>query len=137
VRVHRHIAWNLANNYLRDHPELLRHLDAKGQLIVLVKGGSYLLWLQDFSTFRGYLLDHLAWMLSDSTGIAPNLARGMTQVTYGMYRGPTVDKVEDFPEDNAFRELWASQPRRPLPFRFGYLDKDGSAHLVVTQPTHH
>src|SRR5262249_12928844 len=44
VRVHRHIAWNLDNAHLKSQPALLRHLEAKGKVAVLVKGAHYLLW---------------------------------------------------------------------------------------------
>lgn len=89
IRVHRHIAWNLSNDYMSKHPQLIHHLEKKGQVTVLVKGASYLLWRGDFSRIREYLLDHLAWMLSDSTGIPPKYARpaGMIQETYGYYTG--------------------------------------------------
>jgi len=133
VRVHRHIGWNLDDAHLKEHPELLRHLEAKGKVTVLVKGASYLLWLADFSKFRGYLLDHLAWMLSDSTGIPPNLAHGMTQEPYGVFHGPIIDKVEGKPADTAMRDLW-KHPKAGMPFRFGYLDKDGDAHVMITKP---
>ena len=33
-----------------------------------------------------------------------------------------------------FMELWKKNRRRPLAFRFGYVDKDGAGHLVVTRP---
>ena len=33
-----------------------------------------------------------------------------------------------------FRALWRSQPYRKLPFRFGYVDTDKQAHLVITRP---
>jgi hypothetical protein len=36
--------------------------------------------------------------------------------------------------DETMIDLWKSQKRRPLPFRFGYVDKDKQAHLVVTRP---
>jgi hypothetical protein len=134
LRIHRHIAWNLGNDYLKDHPQLIAHLAAKGKVAVLVKGASYLLWLADFSTIRGYLLDHLAWMLSDSTGIPPNRAPGMVQDTYGAFHGPIIDKVEDRPEDTAMRELWRHNRQRAMPFRFGYLDKEGDAHVMITHP---
>src|SRR5262249_24373182 len=71
VRVHRHLGWNLANDYLADHPELLKYLEAKGKVTMMTKGASYLLWYKDFSTIRDYMLAHLAWMVSDSTGIPP------------------------------------------------------------------
>src|SRR5262249_8090018 len=44
IRVHRHIGWNLGDAYLKDHGELLAHLDAKGKVTLLTKGASYLLW---------------------------------------------------------------------------------------------
>jgi hypothetical protein len=135
IRVHRHIGWNLGDPYLRKHPELLRHLEAKGTVTMLTKGASYLLWRGDFSLIRNYMLDHLAWMLSDSTGIPPQFARraGMVQVTYGHYDGAFLEGT-DVRHDDAFIELWKSQKIRRLPFRFGYVDKDKQAHLVVTRP---
>ena len=33
-----------------------------------------------------------------------------------------------------FVKLWASQPRRKLPFRYGYPDIDKHVHLMITQP---
>ena len=136
IRVHRHIGWNLGDDYLKLHPQLVAHLEKKGQVTVLVKGASYLLWRGDFSRMRDYLLDHLAWMLSDSTGIPPAYARkaGMVQETYGGYDGGFIESVRDTPADDAFKELWQGQRRRALPFRFGYVDMNKQAHLVVTRP---
>ena len=136
IRVHRHIAWNLGDSYLQTHPQLIRHLEKKGQVTVLVKGASYLLWRGDFGRIRDYLLDHLAWMLSDSTGIPPSYAHsaGMVQETYGYYDGAFLEGAQDSKADEAFVDLWKSQRRRSLPFRFGYVDKDKQAHLLVTKP---
>ncbi|HEY4242334.1 MAG TPA: hypothetical protein VGM88_21095 [Kofleriaceae bacterium] len=136
IRIHRHIGWNLGDKYLATHPELIKHLSAKGKVTVLTKGASYLLWRSDFSLIRGYLLDHLAWMLSDSTGIPPRFARGagMIQETYGYYHGAFLESAQDSPHDGDFIALWKSQRARRLPFRFGYVDKDKQAHLVVTRP---
>jgi hypothetical protein len=136
VRVHRHIGWNLGDDYMQKHPQLLRYLAKKGSVTVLVKGASYLLWRGDFSVIRGYLLDHLSWMLSDSTGVPPTFAKpaGMVQTTYGNYDGAFLEGAQDNRHDDAFVELWKTQPHRGLPFRFGYVDKDKQAHLVVTRP---
>jgi hypothetical protein len=75
-------------------------------------------------------------MLSDSTGIPPSYARtaGMVQETYGFYNGAFLEGAQDSKADEAFVELWHGQKARPLPFRFGYVDKDKQAHLVVTRP---
>lgn len=136
VRTHRHIGWNLGDTYLQKNPQLLKHLEKKGQVTLLTKGASYLLWRGDFSLIRNYMLDHLAWMLSDSTGIPPAYARQskMVQETYGYYNGAFLEGAQDGRHDQAFIELWKSQKRRRLPFRFGYVDKDKQAHLVVTRP---
>lgn len=136
VRVHRHIGWNLGDPYLAKNPQVIRHLEAKGPVTVLVKGASYLLYRGDFKVIRGYILDHLAWMLSDSTGVPPTFAKpaGMIQETYGRYAGAFLEGAQANKHDDAFIELWASQKPRRLPFRFGYVDKDKQAHLVVTRP---
>jgi hypothetical protein len=136
VKVHRHIGWNLGDPYLAKHPELVRHLEHKGRVTLLTKGASYLLYRGDFSVIRGYMLDHLSWMLSDSTGIPPTFARpaGMVQETYGHYHGAFLESAQDNRHDESFVALWQSQKVRRLPFRFGYVDKDKQAHLVVTRP---
>ncbi|HEX4422213.1 MAG TPA: hypothetical protein VH165_30080 [Kofleriaceae bacterium] len=136
IRIHRHIGWNLGDPYLGKHPEVIRHLEQKGPVTVLVKGASYLLYRDDFSVMRGYLLGHLKWMLSDSTGIPPTFARpaGMVQETYGHFEGAFLESAQDNRHDDAFVALWKSQKTRRLPFRFGYVDKDKQAHLVVTRP---
>jgi hypothetical protein len=136
LRVHRHIGWNLGDDYLKKNPQLLRHLEKKGKVVLLTKGASYLLWRGDFSLIRTYMLNHLTWMLSDSTGIPPLYARraGMIQETYGSFNGAFLEGAQGGPVEEQFLELWRKNPRRALPFRFGYVDKDGSGHLVVTRP---
>jgi hypothetical protein len=136
VRIHRHIGWNLSDGYLKTHPQLIRHLEKKGQVTMLVKGASYLLWSPGFSRIRGYILDHLAWMLSDSTGVPPAYAKpaGMVQETYGTYTGAFLDSWQATKHDEDFVELWKTQKKRRLPFRFGYVDMQKLPHLVVTRP---
>ncbi|HEY5924325.1 MAG TPA: hypothetical protein VIV11_21760 [Kofleriaceae bacterium] len=136
VRVHRHIGWNLSDGYLKTHPQLLRHLEKKGQVTMLVKGASYLLWSPGFTRIRGYILDHLKWMLSDSTGVPPAFAKpaGMVQETYGVFSGAFLESWQATKHDEDFVELWKTQKKRKLPFRFGYVDMNKQAHLVVTRP---
>ena len=103
---------------------------------MLVKGASYLLWHPGFSLIRGYILDHLKWMLSDSTGVPPKFAKsaGMVQETYGTYTGAFLEGYQATKHDEDFIALWAGQKKRKLPFRFGYVDMKKQAHLVVTRP---
>jgi hypothetical protein len=136
LRVHRHIAWNLGDAYLETNPQLLRHLEKKGAVTILVKGASYLLWGPGFSQIRSYILDHLKWMLSDSTGVPPTFANkaGMVQETYGNFSGAFLPSWQATKHDADFVELWKSQKKRKLPFRFGYVDAQKQAHVVVTRP---
>lgn len=132
VRVHRHLAQNLANESLQYETPVLRHLEAKGDVAAMVKAASYLLWRDQFSLIRGYLLGHAAFMISDSTGVPPVYAAGAgyVQETYGTF---TRSLLAASPIHNAdFKRLWASQPKRRLPFRFGYLSVK-EPHLLVTR----
>jgi hypothetical protein len=135
IRVHRHIAWNLDNAHLKSQPALLKHLEAKGKVAVLVKGAHYLLWTGDFEAMRKYILDHLAWMVSDSTGVPPTYAEpaGMVQEAYGHFSQPLLDNVVGRREDFAMRKLWTT-PKGPVGFRFGYLDHTGQSHVLITRP---
>ena len=131
---HRHIAANLADKPFKGGP-LEKHLLAKGKISALTKAASFLIWEGGFSGIREYLLANMAWMVSDATGIPSRYARkaGFKQTTYGSFKGPYL------PEANAtiaeeMVKLWASQPRRKLGFRYGYVDADLAVHLMITQP---
>jgi hypothetical protein len=131
VRVHRHIAFNLNNQNFPGSP-LHKHLERKGEIAAMTKAASYLLWNQSFSGIRDYLLQHMVFMISDSTGIPPLYARkaGFQQITFGTYTGPFLATREI--HDQAFVKLWAEQPQQPLRFRYGYPDAAGNYHLLIT-----
>jgi hypothetical protein len=129
--VHRHIAADLSDGALAGSP-VLAYLDARGQVAAMTKAASYLLWAGSFSTIRTWLLDHMAWMISDSTGVPPRFARaaGFTQTTYGRFTGSYL--AAGAGENAAFKKLWSGQPRRALGFRYGYPDAAGHYHLMIT-----
>ena len=131
--VHRHIAANLANKAFKDSP-LHKHLIAKGKFAAMTKAASYLMWLDGFSEIRDLLLGNMAWMASDSTGVPPRFARkaGFVQITYGSFTGPFLEEA-DRSTGEAMTKLWASQPHRKLPFRYGYPDANANLHLMITQ----
>ena len=76
-------------------------------------------------------------MVSDSTGIPPPFAAraGLEQLPYGTFRGAfrPSDLAPPRPWSPAFVALWKAHPHVPLPFRFGYPDVGGRAHLLVTR----
>ncbi|HXX67925.1 MAG TPA: hypothetical protein VEK07_12115 [Polyangiaceae bacterium] len=134
-RVLRHIAFNLDDDHLRADPRLLVHLSSKGKVSAMTKAASHLLWNDHFALIRGWLVDHTDWMVSDSTGIPPRFAQaaGFSQETYGKFDGPAPFGLFDSRDANDFKHLFATEPERELAFRYGYPDKDGHAHLIVTK----
>jgi hypothetical protein len=139
ARVHRHIAWDLSDAAIAK-TGIIAWLEGKGTIAAMTKAASYLLWRDDFSRVRKYLLGHMTLMISDSTGIPPHWARpaGFAQETYGTFEVSFLEASESINAE--FKELWASQPARKLPFRYGYIDglKDGDKpagryHLLVTR----
>jgi hypothetical protein len=133
VRVYRHFAANLHNDHFAANHPLALHLASKGPVTALIKAASYLLWFDSFSHIRSYLLDHAEWMLSDSTGVQPSLARaaGFEQETWGLFHGPFLAQYSHVKDE--FLALWEASPKRMLPFYFGYPDIDGHGHMMVTR----
>lgn len=100
----------------------------------MTKAASHLLWSSHFSLIRGWLLEHTDWMVSDSTGIPPRFAKpaGFTQQTYGTFDGPAAFGLYNDGDGRDFKALFKAQPSRELAFRYGYPDRDGHAHMIVT-----
>jgi hypothetical protein len=133
LRIHRHIAANLADGPLKKDPSVLRHLEMKGRVAAMTKAASYLLWRPDFTLVREYLLGHMELMISDTTGIPPSFAgkAGFVQDTYGSFRGSFLPASKVYNDE--LRNLWDSQPARRLPIRYGYPDSARSYNLLVTR----
>ena len=136
LRIHRHLGANLRNDSLKKDSPVLRYLQSQGRVAAMTKAASYCLWNPAFSRIRTYLLTNMVFMISDATGIPPELARraGFVQETYGSFQGAMC--FDDCPSNeysDQFRDLWASQPQRKLDFRYGYIDSKRSNHLLVTR----
>ncbi|MCX5743714.1 MAG: hypothetical protein NT062_14575 [Proteobacteria bacterium] len=135
TRIYRHIVANLDDTHMNKDDRVIKHLAQKGKVSVMTKAASFLLWYDDFTKIRGYLLANIAWMISDASGIPPSYAEpaGFEQITYGEFTGPyfIIDEKNTRAE---FVKLWKNQPKRPLPFRFGYPDATKKNHLMITRP---
>jgi hypothetical protein len=135
LRTYRHIVANLDDPHMQTDDRVLKYLAQKGKVSVMTKAASFLLWYDDFTQIRNYLLAHIAWMISDASGIPPSYAgpAGFEQVTYGDFTSPYF-VIDDKNTRNEFIKLWKSQPHRDLPFRFGYPDGDKHNHMMITRP---
>ncbi len=130
----RHVSFNLDDDHLKADPGLLAHLSGKGKVAAMTKAATHLLWNDHFSLIRGWLVGHTDWMASDSTGLPPRIAgpAGYTQDTYGTFDGPSPFGDPDGNDAADLKKLFASQPAHELAFRYGYPDKHGHAHLIIT-----
>jgi len=131
-QVWRHVRTNLHDDQFKGSP-VLAHLQTLGTIAGITKAASYLIWREDFSVIRDYMLDHMTWMISESSGIAPfhAAAKGFVQETWGVFAGnmfPGPKKAE-----LAFIELWKTNPQQKLPMVFGYPDKNDANHMLVTR----
>jgi hypothetical protein len=131
-QVYRHILANLDDAHLDKDRAPLAHLAKKGHVAAMTKAASYLLTFDEFKQMRQYVIDHVDWMVSDSTGLAPTWGTpaGFEYETYGSFVSSNMAAGQ--PVAPVWRKLFESQPKRPLKFRFGYPDgKNHSGHLIV------
>lgn len=133
IQTWRHMRVNLGDEKLANSPTL-KYLQSLGKVSAMTKAASYLIWRDDFSVIRNYLLDNMVWMISDTSGIGPShaKAKGFEQLTWGVFKGnmfPGNKKIE-----NEMIEMWETNPQRPTPIQYGYPDKLENEHLMVTRP---
>lgn len=133
TRVYRHINWNLDDAHLSKDARVIKHLAAKGPVAAMTKAASYLLHWGNFSIIRGYLLDHMAWMISDASGIPLKYAApaGWTQEVWGTFVGAHMTAGRG--SNRELLKLFKAAARRKMPVRFGYPDRTGKPHLIVTR----
>src|SRR4029453_4941585 len=105
----RHVAQDLSDKALESSTGLLRHLSEKGTVSGMTKAASQLLWADEFSMIRNYLLKNAVWMISDSTGIPPRFATaaGFVQDTWGKFDGPARYGPIEPRDSRDFRKLFA------------------------------
>jgi hypothetical protein len=138
IQVWRHIRANLGNESskgigtgLKADPRVLKHLESKGKIAAMTKAASYLLSWDTFSLMRNYLLEHVVWMVSDATGVAPKWGKpaGFEYETYGTFEAPHIEAGNGISTD--WKKEFESEPKRALKFRFGYYDQKFRNHLVI------
>jgi hypothetical protein len=130
-QTYRHILANLDDKHLEENPSALAHLEKKGAVSAMTKAASYLLSFTNFTKMRKYIIDHVEWMVSDSTGLPPKYGTpaGFEYEVYGTYEASNMKAGNEVTPQ--WVALYKHQPKRPLPFRFGYPDHKWRGHLVV------
>ena len=133
VRIFRHVAYDLADGNLKRLPQLMKHLDTKPKVSAMTKAASHLLWDDaNFSVIRDWLMTHTDWMISDTTGVPPRIAKknGFEQDFYGQYEWPEPFGTVNNKDATDFHEKFKGAT--PITFRYGYPDNKSHGHIVVT-----
>jgi hypothetical protein len=136
VRILRHVAYDLSDGSLKRSPALLAHLDAKKKVSAMTKAASHLLWDDaNFFTIRDWLMTHTDWMISDTTGVPPRIAKkyGFVQDLFGLYEWPEPFGTVNNADAKAFKEAFKATSNGPISFRYGYPDNKSHGHIVVTR----
>ncbi|MCL2776827.1 MAG: hypothetical protein FWD73_02400 [Polyangiaceae bacterium] len=134
VRVLRHIAFDLSNKNVTKKPFFLNYLNKHTEVSAMTKAASHLLWDdENFSILRDWLMTHTSWMISDTTGVPPRIAKkyGFVQDVYGQFEWPEPFGTVNNHDAADFRDLFKGSD--PLPFRYGYPDNNGHGHIVITR----
>jgi hypothetical protein len=133
VRVLRHVAYDLSDANVKRFPQLMKHLDTKTKVSAMTKAASHLLWDDaNFSVIRDWLMGHTDWMISDTTGVPPRIAKakGFEQDFYGLYEWPEPFGTVNNKDATDFHEKFKGSA--PISFRYGYPDNKSHGHIVVT-----
>jgi hypothetical protein len=133
VRVLRHVAYDLSDGSLKRYPQLMKHLDTKTKVSAMTKAASHLLWDdQNFAVIRDWLMSHTDWMISDTTGVPPRIAKknGFEQDYYGQYEFAEPFGTVNNKDMNEFHDKFKGNA--PIAFRYGYPDNKSHGHIVVT-----
>jgi hypothetical protein len=130
-QIYRHILANLDDAHIKANPAALAHLEKKGHVAGMTKAASYLLTFDDFKKMRQYVIDHVDWMVSDSTGLAPTYGKpaGFEYETHGEFATSNMDAGK--PIAPVWKKMFDEQPKRPIKFRFGYPDGKYRGHLII------
>jgi hypothetical protein len=130
-QVYRHIMANLDDKHVKATPGVLKYLESKGKVAAMTKAASYLLSFDEFSSMRQYLIDHVVWMVSDSTGLAPSYGKpaGFVYETWGQFDKSNMSAGRNITP--SWKAEYKAQPKRELKFRFGYPDAGNHGHLII------
>ncbi|MBI2378026.1 MAG: hypothetical protein HYV07_28755 [Deltaproteobacteria bacterium] len=128
IRTHVHFGADLSNAGFTQSAPLGKLLYNKGKVAAMTKAASYLLWRNGFTNIRDFLLSNADVMVSDSTGVPPNVGipAGFSFKAYGAFEQPFLSSSPKVAE--SFRKLFRENTVKPLPFRYGYIDGSPGKH---------
>lgn len=108
----------------------LTFCDTLGKGDSFVKSASYLMHDDNFSTVRGYLLDHSVSLLEDDSGIPIRFfAKGWQLHPYGRYVGPIGLFAGKY--QARLKEVFAKDKTTPIEFSLGYQWRPTESNMLL------
>lgn len=141
VRILQYVAANLHDSRLARTEEAgtLTWVRALGQVGVVTKASSYLLWGEGFAKVRELIREQGVWLVTDASGPPPSdlPARDWDVAGYGSFRCDALNwhaKGGRWAAVNDALAAWFEDNARPAPpFPFGYLDCQGHRSLLIAR----
>jgi hypothetical protein len=125
---------NLENDAIKANPGFMKFCQRQGQGLTLLKASSYLMFQNNFSIVRDFLLTHSKIIVQDDSGIPYRFFDpAKWQIRYcGNYVGP-IDLFKQYPQPDLARD-YSLVPPAPLEFSFGYRWQPTRASLIIATP---
>jgi len=129
-----YLSYDLSDQNLKKHPELLSFVKSFGSQNCFLKAASYLMFTSGFQVMRKYLLDQESSILQDDSGIPYRFFKpnGWTVKLFGNYT-QTIDlfKYKFQPDLQSAYEKQAT--KHAVPFRIGYNVKFNETNLLFAK----
>jgi len=129
-----YLSYDLSDQNLKKHPELLQFVKSFGRQTCFLKAASYLMFTSEFQVMRNYLLEQESSVLQDDSGIPYRYFRssGWTVKLFGDYT-QTIDlfKFKFQPDLQAAYEK--QETKHAVPFRIGYNVKFNETNLLFAK----
>ncbi len=129
-----YLSYDLSDQNLKKHPELLQFVKSFGSQVGFLKAASYLMFTSNFRMMRNYLLDQESSILQDDSGIPFRFFKpsGWTVKLFGTYT-QTIDlfKYKFQPDlESAYEK---QETKHEVPFRIGYNVKFNETNLLYAK----
>ena len=131
----RYISANIDNSNLSRNSGLNKFINTAKIDVTYIKGASYLLHMDNFSTFRDFILNQSPAILQDDTGIPfRNFNKNWDFKLFGMYTKPI--SMFSYRYQNDLDSFYKKSNPIPLGFGLGYNFKNQNSALIFAQKKH-
>jgi hypothetical protein len=129
-----YLSYDLSDQNLKKHKELLAFVKGFGRQNVFLKAASYLMFSPGFSAVRNHVLGNAGVVLQDDSGIPYRFFRpAIWDVTlYGTYT-KTINMFEHKFQPDLEEAYKAQEKPHPVPFRIGYNVKFNETNLIFAK----